>query len=378
MNITKTFDAFNYEAISLASPVRTQGSGYYSKILLNNENNFYIQTPKCTTKNGIVETGKRTYCDLLLNNNNESFAKFIMNIETHIKKILQKKNSLWFENDMNDDDIDYFFNTNLKTYKQKYYLFRSFIAKSRTLSSLHNLQIYDDNDEEKTYNDVKDKETISIIHLKGVKFTSSSFNIDVELKQMMLFNDTPLFSKKLITIDNNDTKSQDNITLEKNTYISSDELDKDNDEEHNNDLELENNENEITDISTNQVTENVEAIDENKVATNNKEFENEYTTGEHDDPHKENLGITQNSEIEEYDISVDDNESITLKKPNEVYYEIYKKAKIKAKESKKQAIIDYLEAKNIKKTYMLEESDESSSDEEDFDNLSEISYENIE
>lgn len=349
MKITKTFDAFNYEAISLASPIRTQGGGYYSKIMLNNENNFYIQTPICTTKNGIVETGKRTYCDLLLNNNNEPFIKFITDIETHIKKILQEKNSLWFENDMNDDDIDYFFNTNLKTYKQKYYLFRSFIFNSSTLSSLHNLQIYDDTEEEKTYSDVKDKNTISIIHIKGVKFTSSSFNIDVELKQMMLFNNTPLFSKKLISVDNNDT--QDNITLEKNTNISSDKLN--NDKEQNIELELEDNENKIVDTNENHVSDC-------------------------DEEHKQNLGISPNAEIQEYDISVNDNESITLKNPNEVYYEIYNKAKIKAKESKKQAIIDYLEAKNIKKTYLLEESDESSSDEEDFDNLSEISYENIE
>ena len=40
-------------------------------------------------------------------------------------------------------------------------------------------------------------------------------------------------------------------------------------------------------------------------------------------------------------------ESITLKKPNQVYYEIYKKAREKAKEAKKEAILAFLEAKNI-------------------------------
>jgi len=43
-----------------------------------------------------------------------------------------------------------------------------------------------------------------------------------------------------------------------------------------------------------------------------------------------------------------------LKKPNQVYFELYKQARQKAKECKKNAIIAYLEAKNIKKTYMID------------------------
>ena len=60
-------------------------------------------------------------------------------------------------------------------------------------------------------------------------------------------------------------------------------------------------------------------------------------------------------------------ESITLKKPNQVYYEIYKKAREKAKECKKAAIAAYLEAKNIKNTYMLEDNDDSDSEVESDD-----------
>jgi hypothetical protein len=67
-------------------------------------------------------------------------------------------------------------------------------------------------------------------------------------------------------------------------------------------------------------------------------------------------------------------ESITLKKPNQVYYEIYKKAREKAKECKKVAIAAYLEAKNIKNTYMLEDNDESDSDEDELDDFDK--YEN--
>jgi hypothetical protein len=60
-------------------------------------------------------------------------------------------------------------------------------------------------------------------------------------------------------------------------------------------------------------------------------------------------------------------ESITLKKPNQVYYEIYQKAREKAKEAKKIAVAAYLELKQIKKTYMLDDIDES--DDSEVDNL---------
>ena len=60
-----------------------------------------------------------------------------------------------------------------------------------------------------------------------------------------------------------------------------------------------------------------------------------------------------------------------LKKPNEVYIEMYKTAKNKAKLAKKLAIEAYLESKQIKKTYMLEMDDSSDEDLEKMINDSE-------
>jgi hypothetical protein len=56
-------------------------------------------------------------------------------------------------------------------------------------------------------------------------------------------------------------------------------------------------------------------------------------------------------------------ESVTLRKPNEVYHQIYLAAKAKAKLAKKAAIEAYLDARKIKNTYLLDDVD-SSSDEE--------------
>ena len=84
-----------------------------------------------------------------------------------------------------------------------------------------------------------------------------------------------------------------------------------------------------------------------------------------------------NSDLKEFDINenIDTLESITLKKPNEYYYQIYKEARKKAKQAKKEAVIAFLEAKNIKKVYMLEDLDESDSEDSDLNNLENYSDE---
>ena len=59
-----------------------------------------------------------------------------------------------------------------------------------------------------------------------------------------------------------------------------------------------------------------------------------------------------------------------LKSHQQIYLEIYKDAKKKAKEIRKNAILAFLEAKQIKNKYNLDDIDnESSDDGEDFLNL---------
>jgi hypothetical protein len=63
-----------------------------------------------------------------------------------------------------------------------------------------------------------------------------------------------------------------------------------------------------------------------------------------------------NSEIEEepkelteidLNINLENNlDSLKLKKPNQVYFELYKEARTRAKEAKKKAILAYLEARH--------------------------------
>ena len=70
--------------------------------------------------------------------------------------------------------------------------------------------------------------------------------------------------------------------------------------------------------------------------------------------------------LEEVKLNIDDNEpEMKLKQPNEVYLDIYRAARLKAKQAKAVAVKAYLEAKKIKKLYMLDEVEFSSSSDEE-------------
>ena len=82
-------------------------------------------------------------------------------------------------------------------------------------------------------------------------------------------------------------------------------------------------------------------------------------------------------ELKEIDLEVnDDEEPMSLKKPNEVYYEIYKSARNKAKHMREVAIQAYLEAKEIKTRYQLSDV-EDSDDESNFDINNDETFSNL-
>jgi hypothetical protein len=96
-----------------------------------------------------------------------------------------------------------------------------------------------------------------------------------------------------------------------------------------------------------------------------------------------NEDIEENSdelkEINNTDLSLVNNlDTMQLKKPNQVYFELYKEARKKAKEAKRSAILAYLEAKNIKKTYMLDNLNDSDSEfDAEIDEVSESELEDF-
>jgi hypothetical protein len=423
-NIIQPNDSFNFSSLSLAHPTGIQGGAYFTKIY-NNGKPLYIQTPKSLTKQGFVKNGKKIYADLMFDNNDEQFIHWLENLETKCQELIFEKKDSWFENQLDKSDIETAFTSPMRIYKSgKFYLVRVNVKVSSS-TNVPNVKIYNEHETPLTIDDItNDTTVISILEVHGIKFTSRNFQIEIELKQSMILNSDALFESCLIktnaapkkkNIEESLTEKEDEMKIKMQPIIPS-SVDQE--------IKLENLETPIEDLE--ELSEQIldsENLDNTRVtteSTNDKDDVSvEYDLEEDDEQEEvyhppltfgseikptaivvntskqtvqfkepdlnglEEIDFDINSVVEEVeedstelkeidfasnlDISTED--KMTLKKPNQVYYEIYKQARKKAKQAKKEALMAFLEAKNIKKTYMLEDLDESDSDNSDLDNI---------
>ena len=332
-SIVEPNQSFDFTKLSLAHPSGVQGGAYFTKFLYNNKP-LYIQTTKGQTRQGFVKSGKKHYCDLMFDNNASELINWCERLEETCQTLLYTKNEAWFQGSLEKSDIDNAFTPTIRVYKSgKYYLLRTNIATSS--SGEPSIKIYSETEIPLATTDVKNEsQIISILEFQGIKFTSRNFQIEIVLKQIMVLDEEPTFDNCLI-------KTMKRPTIE-------------------------------------SLVKDVEPTIETKPAPDDAEMKTEQSEDEIDDESKQDITIEPTSvelslDIEELDTDVDireidelkvenDLETFTLKKPNEVYFELYREARTKAKQAKKAAIIAYLEAKNIKKTYMLDELNESDSD----------------
>ena len=406
--------SFPFDDIKLKTPRALQG-GTYSATLNVNDNNIIIQTPKCKTKKGITKTAKQLYCDLLFNQDHNDFIDWLETFQEKVRELIYENSENWFHESPSLDDIEYNWNNAIRTYKQTNYLVRTFVHKTKGVKSIA-LQIYDSDQKELKLEDVdKEKNVICILEVIGIKFSSQSFQLDVCLRQIMVLNEKPIFNKCLIRLEKpkenekNLGKNETISNIVKNTSeenMNNMENDENTVEIKENDKTLENksiSENDEINEVTHQVEENDKEEEQEKQEEQEEqeEQEQEISLNENESDkqeikeknEKENITVkdevkkeieTQNQNqnekdlekidgLEEIQINVDNADEIKLKKPNEVYLDIYRDARNKAKLAKKAAIKAYLEAKKIKELYMLDEIDSSSSEsDEDFDEDDEL------
>jgi hypothetical protein len=214
----------------------------------------------------------------------------------------------------------------------------------------------------------------------------------------MVLNNEPIFNNCLIKTTKpkivNENKDE-TITLERNNSLGSIQKDKtNNDLDIKLDASLENDlktgsANILIDTSVNENLDDNENLDNNEIPDNNEieiEIEKVKPLGNdlNIDLDFEDLDEMNNDDPDELkEVTINANlentlESIQLKKPNQVYFELYVDARKKAKEAKKNAILAYLEVKNIKKTYMIDNTIDSDSDfDAEIDEVSESELENL-
>jgi hypothetical protein len=302
---------------------------------------------------------------------------------------------------LDKDDIETAFTSPFKIYKSgKYYLLRVNVKP--------NIKVYNEVDEIIKIEDVTTSNyIISILEIQGIKFTSRNFQIEIEMKQTMIVSPDPFLDECFIKKPVKQLKQNDKITATSEvTSVNSVgivnkpkglDLDMDMDNFINDTL------NELshdTDTSINLETsldtfksidkgKDVDVKDEHKIIQNtvlsssstssNSSSSNSSSSNSSSKTDQDNiildiedLNFSEKEDpniLKEVDLSsslVNSLETITLKKPNQVHYENYKQARERAKNAKQIAIASYLEAKNIKNTYMLDDIDDS--DDSDFDN----------
>ena len=384
-NIELPNDTFNFNRITLANPVILQQQSYFSKIMTDN-NELMIQMPKCTSKQGFVNSSKRYYCDLMFSSENSELLSWFENLEERIQKLIYEQRKSWFHEDVEPDDIENIFTSPLRSFKSgKFFLCRTMLNSPRMLQT-SKLSIFDENENPLEMSIVDENtEFVSILHIHGIKFSSRNFQIYVEMKQMMVLNNNSTFSKCLI--QSGSGSQRENVTIETDKIVNINEhLEKETieplEEENNVELVIDNHivenetidEAEVNEISIGNI-ENIEdlnivdnlddidiALGNNKIVQEKEEELNEVDINKH-------LEINQElpRELQEIDLQVDDLETIQLKNKQDLYLQEYKEAKEKAKKARITALKALLKAKNIKDKYLIDTM-ELSDEEYDDDN----------
>lgn len=357
-------DKFQFNDLMLMKPILTNGGNYFIKFL-NNNSPLYIQPPKCRTRQGIAKGSKRMFTDLMFTNENNQFIQWMEKLETHCHDFIYKNREQWFDGDLEMHDIENYFTAPLKIFKSgKFYVLRTNISNVLGKPSL---KIYDENEIEINYEYITDATDImTILEIQGIKCSARSFHIEIELKQMMVIKPVNLFEKCIIKTKPLDPVLDpvlDPINKEVEDIISEDAI-----KDSKDIFKAENTIETPQDIpvtpfsSSNSISvAPLSVITADKVGVLNDQVD-EPPVLELNEIVEEKLENSAN-DMEEIQFNLDElKETVQIKERNDVYYEMYREARRKAKIARGMALSSYLEAKRIKTTYMLEDIDSEDSD----------------
>jgi hypothetical protein len=340
INIKYPTRKFDFSKITMSYPKSVASGSYLTKILYDGLP-LYLQIPKCTTKNGLVKTSKKVTCELLINNMNEDAVGWFENLDNKCKELLHQNSEEWFGNSINIEDIDNAFGTTTRLYKSGKFSLVKTNVKVNATTETPILSVYDEKQRPQPIDSItQETNIVAILEITGIRFTSRNFNTEIEIKQIMIVDDSyeedVCFNKCMIT-----PRGKIECFSEKNSL-------------------------EIL-FKEPETKPEPKPDSEPETKPENKPYTNTVTPPAPVIPEKEvdlefdlsvPIELEESTELSEVDCLKEVLlEEITLNKPEEIYYELYRKTKQKAKEA-------LLEAKRIKEQYQLDVSDWETSDEE--------------
>ena len=380
-NILDINDKFDFDTLNLENPMPMQGGNFFTKINYSNKMlPLFIQLPKCNSKNGIIKnnTSKKSHIDLLFNYFDSNILSWFESLENKCRELIYNKKNEWFNSEMELDDIESMFLPTLKSFKSgKYIVLRANIPSSKNIKKEY-CMIYDENEMILTSDKVtEDKELIPLISIDGIKFSSKSFQLEINIPQIMILNLENTIKKDFM-IKRKENTLEDNSIYKKsveeeskkkiNAADSETNENNENHKNHENNENHENHENHENDENNenHKSNENNENHDNNNLKKNHENHENEETIAKTDNIKEKDLEEKDLEEINDLDLNIDNLDEISLKNPEDIYIEIYTSARNKAKQMKKAAIDAYFHAKNIKSKYGITENYSSDDEMENF------------
>jgi len=373
--IHETNDTFPFSKLILCKPISSSNGSFFIRYSLN-EHPLYIQPPKCYIKQIHTKTGKKMYADLVFQQDNESFLQWMENLENQTQQSLYEHRQQWFKSDLEKEDIEQSFTSPMKIYKSgKEYIVRTNIPSHNGISKL---KIYNEDEATVPIEDIIENTMVTVIlEIQGVRSSARNFQIDIEIKQMMVMKQEDIFNSCIFSpLRKKNTQSNENIdkteslgNIEIKTIHN---LNKVNHEPIIHELI---NEQLINDEPINNEPINDEPINDEHI--NYEHINHEPINDIHENIVEEIIQKEPESFLCEVDIHLDEvskNESISLKERKDLYYRMYEEARQKAKVARDLALSSYLEAKQIKNKYMLDDVLNSSSDDSDDSNDSDNDY----
>jgi hypothetical protein len=307
---------FDKSKLKINIPAQTK-DGQFSKMTYGNFP-IVVQTPVSLTKQGIIKNGKKMVCDLMIKTMETEFLNWFEQLESTTQSLLYEKADDWFEQKLELTDIENLFTTPVKLFKSgKYYLIRASLKDP--------IKIFKENDNilELTHFDITpESNIISLLEIKGIKYTNKDFQFDIEIKQIMVVSSDPFLENCFIKIKkmetHKETSNPDPINLGEPINLGTrivDNFDMDN---------------------------MVNALIDKEIKIDINDIQNE-------------IQDAQNVIQELPELVFED---LKIEPVDENYTEIYLKAKQEAEEAKNKAIDAYLRLEEIRVKYNIDESDE--------------------
>ena len=390
MDVFQANDSFHFDKLQLSPPQHITGGSYLTRYsYCQSKQPLYIQTTKTLSKQGIVIAGKKAHIDLVLTSNegDTEFFEWMTSLEKRSVELLYEKRHIWFTQELDQTDIENSLASPLRAYKTGNYLLRVNLEPSRHITTNTGLQpflckVFDENKKSISVECIKAEQSIiSIVEFQGIKFTSRNFQIELLLRQVLVIPDVPLFETCLIRddasrqatatapqsnepIEANDTVEQKKdlgLVVDKCMEHSVDSLNANEDADAKADADTH------TNVVGNEIHDGP-LIDETEKYISERPLKHfEYTEVDIDFKNIPDVIDVNEPTFEVQTVSSKTSKPITLKKHKDVLYEMYKIAKQKANEMKRAAMRAYLEAKEIKAKYLLDDLDDLDSESSDDD-----------